>query len=153
MKTLPCFAQCLFALGCSGFAASASAQDEGLRRCRTIVESAPRLACYDALLAAPATASAPAPAPAQAQRDFGKPAQATTEVEFVETQVVGAFNGWEPDQVLVLANGQSWRVVDGSRAYVQNRNSPKARVERGAFGAFYLSVEGMNQNPRVRRVK
>lgn len=142
----------------------AAADDAALLRCRAIVDAGPRLACYDALPvagsaatssrpAAAAAASSAAPS-APAQRDFGLPPAATPagEVNAVESVISGRFEGWLPEQQITLANGQVWRVADGSRATL-NLNSPKVRVERGAFGSFHMVIEGTNHTPRVRRVR
>jgi hypothetical protein len=143
--------------------------DAAVLRCRALTDAGPRLACYDALPVAGARAAAsPAVAPpaatvaagaavapaAAAQRDFGLPPAATPggEVNAVDSSIVGRFEGWGPDQQIALANGQVWRVVDGSRAAF-TLNNPKARVERGAFSAFFLVIEGTNHSPRVRRVR
>ncbi len=147
------------------FSQVAWAQDDGLRRCRVLTEAPARLACYDALpLTAAPTSSVPrtptakttetpvGTASSDAQRDFGKPVAQTPEATYLESQVAGSFDGWEPNQLINLANGQVWRIVDGSRAYMAARSQPKVRIEQGAFGAYYLSVEGLTQAPRVRRV-
>lgn len=135
------------------------AQDSA-QRCRSLTDATARLACYDALPLRPDDGSTTTPSskagsvPAtDPQRDFGKPVQPTTATSFVDSQVAGTFDGWEPNQLIELVNGQTWRIVDGSRAYVAPRSKPMVRVEQGAFGAFYLSVEGLAQAPRVRRVK
>ncbi len=134
--------------------------DAAVLRCRALVDAGSRLACYDALPlgAAPTTGSAPVPAAAtpstQAQRDFGLQPSATPggAVDGVQSSIEGRFEGWSRDQQIALANGQVWRVVDGSRATLDLVN-PKVRVERGAFGAFYMIFDGTNHSPRVRRVR
>jgi hypothetical protein len=126
--------------------AAPAADDAAVTRCRAVADAAARLACYDALPLA--TSAKPA-----AQRDFGLPQPApTTEGQAIESSIAGRFEGWEPNQQIALANGQVWRVVDGSSAFVI-LSSPKVRVERGALGAFYLVVDGLNKTARVRRVR
>jgi hypothetical protein len=132
--------------------------DAAVLRCRTHTESAARLACYDALsVAGPAAIAAPlaaAPAAATAQRDFGLPPAATPagDVTAIESSIDGRFEGWGPDQSITLANGQVWRVADGTRAAL-NLSNPKVRIERGSFSAFYMVIDGTNHSPRVRRVR
>lgn len=164
MKTRPA---ALFAL-LLGLVSAASAQDfsAAMQRCRAMDNTAERLACYDAIpLAtaarpAPATATAgaaatpaakAAPAPATAST-FGLVAPKTAEPEFVESQILGAFEGWESHTTFKLANGQYWQIADGSRAayYLQ---SPKVKVRKGALGAFYLDIDGAKASPRVKRVQ
>ncbi len=55
--------------------------------------------------------------------------------------------GWEP------ATKADWQVVDGSRAWFPGLQDVKATIRTGAFGAFYLEIEGQNNSPRVRRVQ
>ena len=61
-------------------------------------------------------------------------------------------DGWNLEQLIELANGQVWRIADGSRAFFDATN-PKVRIERGSFSTFYMVITGTNQAPRVRRVK
>ena len=161
----------LTALGLAGCLlaplAQAQAQDAGLLRCRALGDAAARLACYDALpLGATAAGGARTPAPAGVapaaaaaaaatpQGSFGLPqtAQPGGELKFIDSQVNGRFEGWNPEQLIELANGQVWRIADGSRAFFEVTN-PKVRIERGSFSAFYMVITGTNQAPRVRRVK
>jgi hypothetical protein len=145
----------------------ALADDAGLLRCRAIKDSTARLACYDALVV-PAVADKTAPAqaapqaqsatrvpsqavPAQTPEQFGmehKSAQAV--LAAIESTIPGRFEGWGPNSLIRLANGQVWQVADDSTGmnFVDN---PKVRVRRGALGAFYLEIEGTNRSPRVIR--
>lgn len=150
-------------LGC-GAAPWAHADDAGLLRCRALVDAGARLACYDALAlgaaqrppaaatgAAAATPGAAAAAPSL-HNEFGLQSTPAGELKFIDSHINGAFNGWNPDQQITLANGQVWRIADGSRAFFEASN-PKVRIERGAFTAFYMVITGTNLAPRVRRVK
>ena len=150
-------------LGCSA-APWAHADDTGLLRCRALVDAGARLACYDALAlsaaqrppaaamgAAVATPGAAAAAPSP-HNEFGLQSRPAGELKFIDSHINGAFNGWNPDQQITLANGQVWRIADGSRAYFEASN-PKVRIEHGALGSFVLVISGINQAPRVRRVK
>ncbi len=168
--TLP---SCLCACLLMALNAQALAQDaSSLRQCRALADMAARLACYDAIplpsvpavsavpatpapaarpampLAVPVTPAAPAPAP---ETQFGLPAPADRVLELV-TRYDGLFEGWRPDERIRLANGQVWRVVDGSSG-VYNLNNPKVTIRRGALGRFVLDIEGANKTPTVRRVE
>jgi len=147
------------------------AQDDGLRRCRAIPEPVVRLACYDALVpAAPGAAPAAktgAPAvpavpiqpsavtrEASASERFGLEHMATASerADRIESYIPGTFKGWGPNSEITLANGQVWKVVDGSTmAYVWQ--DPKVYVRRGLLGSFFLEIEGENRSARVRRIK
>jgi hypothetical protein len=125
------------------------AQDAAaFQRCRATTDNTARLACYDALTPAAQPAAKPI---ANATEGFGLATEAE-KTPAIASQINGAFEGWDGNVEITLVNGQVWRITDGSRAYV-NLMNPKVKVERGAFGAYYLNIDGMNQAPRVRRVK
>lgn len=119
--------------------APALAQEAALARCRTITEPMARLACYDAIKPAADTIGLPTPA-------------ARGEAESVATSIAGEFLGWVPNGQITLANGQVWRVIDGSRG-VYKLSNPKVEIKRGALGSFNLDIEGTFQSPKVRRVR
>ncbi len=142
-----------------------AATDDELRRCRATTDPVQRLACYDAIVpsaavAAPALAPAAAAAPTVAQQEaqFGletrrKPDDETpAAVRAVSSQIPGRFEGWVAGSRFTLANGQVWQVADGSSASYR-LNDPKVTVRRGAFGAYYLDIDGANNSPRVKRVR
>ena len=150
-------------------ATPALADDAGLLKCRTLKDASARLACYDALqvpaappkaAAAPSAATAPSaaapqaqPAPSTTPEQFGLERKlAFTQLEAIESTIPGRFEGWGPNENIRLANGQVWQVVDDSKGF-HSIDNPKARVRRGALGAFYLEIEGTNRSPRVRRLQ
>jgi len=174
MKTLP-----LLMLLATG---SALADDAALLRCRAISDAAARVACYDAIpvagpraavpaAAVTATASTPAPAaaaaPGAAQAAAAVPAEPAwtalpakpiakaeppKQSDSVESSIEGNFLGWVPGQRIRLANGQIWRVEDGSTEDTDLRN-PKAVLRKGMLGAVHLDIEGAYRAPRVKRVQ
>jgi hypothetical protein len=156
---------------------SALADDRALLHCRTIADVAGRVACYDAIpvaaagaakvavvtapgaaSAAPATAEVPAPsAPAVSpEAAFGMETIAkrrTDAPSSIESTVVGKIEGWGPTTRFTLANGQVWRVVDGSSEWFMERTNPKVVLSRNAIGTIFFEVDGAKQPPRVRRVQ
>jgi hypothetical protein len=155
-------------LMCAVAAPSAFAQAD-LQRCRAVADDRARLACYDALAAAPAparpaapvaaaaavpaapaAAAAPAPAPPST---FGLSARsASGAADEVQSHLPGLFEGWDPGTRLRLANGQVWRVMDGSSAATALRE-PKVRIKRAALGTYVMEIEGLNRSPRVQRLE
>ena len=138
------------------------ADDGALRRCRGIADAAARLACYDALpLPAPGAAAAAAPsvagqseAPAREASlldrfglEFRQP-----QADRIESHIPGLFTGWDANSQIRLANGQVWKVADGSWLHGE-WNNPKVSIRRGMLGSFYLDIEGESRSPRVQRVK
>ncbi|USX24146.1 hypothetical protein NHH73_16070 [Oxalobacteraceae bacterium OTU3CINTB1] len=158
---------------------SALADDRALLHCRTIAEVAGRVACYDAIpvtapaatgaaAAAAVSAAAAAPAPASAAQTAAAAPAANTEAGFgldtiakdrkadltsIESTVVGKIEGWGPSTQFKLANGQVWRVVDGSSEWFIERTNPKVVLSRNAIGTIFFEVDGAKQPPRVRRVQ
>jgi hypothetical protein len=120
---------------------AASANNDALLKCRQLEDGPVRLACYNAIPAvagaSTATASASAPAakavaaaapvsagtytmatPSRQDMEmmFGQepPILKSVRLEQIETSIPGPFDGWVPGQRIRLANGQVWKVVDGS---------------------------------------
>lgn len=139
------------------FASSAAlADDAAILKCRGIAEVGARLACYDAIPIGAARPAAPAAAPARsAERDFGMEAarQREEQPKAIESTVAGDFDGWGPNSQIRLANGQVWRIIDGSEAVLPRARNPKVTIERNLFGTLFLKVEGSNNSAKVRRVK
>lgn len=72
--------------------------------------------------------------------------------EAITARIDGPFSGWRTGSDIRLANGQVWRVVDGS-LYTAARDSPAVRIEPAAFGSWTLTVDGQTNRAKVRRVK
>jgi len=132
-----------------------AATDAELLRCRALTDTAARLACYDALPigrdgGAPAAASA---VPVDPAARFGlEQKSARSAIDVIESHIPGRFEGWGPGSRIRLANGQVWRVIDGSRASYWMEN-PKVKVHRALFGTFMLEIVGAGNAPRVERVE
>lgn len=143
---------------------TALADDTAMRACRTLTDSAARLGCYDRIeLSASATApiaaaAAPAAPALTPQQAFGlAPAamavQAPAKIDSIESTIVGTFAGWGPNTRFTLANGQVWRVADGSEATLTPTVNQKVVIKRNFIGTIFLQVEGTNSSPKVRRVE
>ncbi len=149
----------------------AIADDAAILRCRAVTDPVARLTCYDALVVAPAasmsrsdaatgkvvnpTTSGSSVSPVvQRSNQFGLEEKLANknELDAIESQIAGSFEGWRAKSNITLANGQVWQIADDtSRShYIDN---PKVRVRRGALGAFYLEIQGTNHSPRVKRVQ
>ena len=144
MKALP-LAVLLLASG------SALANDAAILKCRAVTDVAARVACYDAI---PVGAARPAAAPS-AEQNFGMEAvkQREAQPKSVQSTIVGSFDGWGPGSQIRLANGQVWRVIDGSDAVLAPRNDVKVSIERNLLGTIFMRVEGTNASAKVRRVQ
>ena len=157
----------LLALPLLGATGAALADDAAILNCRAMTDTAARLACYDAIpvgtrspaaaaasgagTAAPAPAAAPALPPEQA---FGLEQTKRPEApKSIESTIPGRFAGWGPSSMFTLANGQVWKVVDGSSADLQPMQDAKVRIVRNLFGTMFLEIDGTNNSPKVRRVR
>jgi hypothetical protein len=128
----------VLALPLLGAAGAALADDAALLACRALADSAARLACYDAI---------PAPTFGLEQK---KPEEAP---KSIASTIVGNFSGWGPSTVITLANGQVWKVVDGSQADLPPATNPPVRIVRNLFGTTFLEIDGNNASPKVRRIR
>ena len=106
--------------------------------------------------AAPASKAAPVAAAVTAEQNFGIE-QVKKKVDeapkSIESAIVGNFDGWGPNSMIKLANGQVWRIIDGSEAVLTPAQNPKVRIEKNMFGTLFLHVEGSNNSAKVRRVQ
>lgn len=92
----------------------------------------------------------PAATPAVDQRGF----RSTTGPDgAIFSSISGEFRGWEQGSRFTLDNGQVWKVTDSTARLRVNLTDPKVTIEPGAFGAWYLKVEGYNSRAGVTRVK
>jgi len=129
-------------------AGSALAADGDVLQCRTLKDGVQRLACYDAMAVGGAQA---APTRKAMEQGFGL-AEKRPALDVIDSTIAGKFDGWGPDQLITLANGQVWRVSDDSSGVVYGTDL-KVQVERSALGAMTMVIAGSNKAPRVKRVR
>lgn len=80
--------------------------------------------------------------------------QQTGSNEDIITTIPGNFRGWAgAGQRIRFANGQVWEIVDSTSRLTINLDDPEVRINSGALGAWYLSVEGYNTRAKVRRIE
>ncbi|MEL4180085.1 hypothetical protein AABB87_14800 [Roseateles sp. PN1] len=157
----------------AGLVQAAELPSAGLQSCRALTEAKARLSCYDALAdqtakqpqapaastvplavgtAAAAATSSTATAAAPVADTFGLTNRPKNEPNVISGQIDGLFEGWGPNQIIYLSNGQAWQVIDGSRAVVYLKN-PKVEIRKAAMGSFMLELEGSNETARVKRLR
>jgi hypothetical protein len=75
-----------------------------------------------------------------------------TQIEYatVDSRIAGEFRGWEGRTTLTLENGQRWQTAGGDSYVTLPTASPAVRIAPGAFGAFWMTIEGVH--PRVKVV-
>ena len=138
---------------------SALADDASVLRCRAMSDPGQRLACYDGMPVGAATARAAppavpaAPAAKTLEQSFGlDEKKEKAALQSIVSTIPGKFEGLAPNQQIVLANGQVWRIVDDSNAPVSGINL-KVKVERNFIGTTFMVIEGTNTAPKVKRIK
>jgi hypothetical protein len=163
MKTFTLWALAGLALG-----GAAQADTVALQRCRIIPEASARLACYDAIAlpgigsragwgapttTAPAPAATPSTAPADPAGSFGfENRVAAAGPDRLESRVIGKVQGLDEGTRFRLENGQVWAITERTGGFY-NLDNPKVAITRGALGNFFMTIEGANGTPRVRRVQ
>ncbi|ACF52799.1 hypothetical protein D7U98_16160 [Stenotrophomonas maltophilia] len=65
----------------------------------------------------------------------------------------GEFRGFGKGRVYVLDNGQEWEQTDTTSVVGVRKQSPKVSIKPGVMGVWYMKVEGVNSQPKVRRSK
>jgi hypothetical protein len=70
-------------------------------------------------------------------------------VAAVESSISGKFQGWEPRQIFVLANGQRWQVAGSDSYYSPVIENPKVQIVPGAIAGYWLRFPGLGAEVRV----
>ncbi|SMR75934.1 MULTISPECIES: hypothetical protein [Stenotrophomonas] len=65
----------------------------------------------------------------------------------------GEFRGFGKGRIYVLDNDQQWEQTDTTSVSGVRKQSPKVSISPGVMGVWYLKVEGVNAQPKVRRTK
>lgn len=65
----------------------------------------------------------------------------------------GELRSFGKGQVYTLDNGQQWEQTDTTTAPGLRRQSPQVSIRPGLMGVWYLKVDGVNAQPKVRRTK
>lgn len=73
--------------------------------------------------------------------------------EPIESSVQGEFRGFSQGRHYTLANGQEWEQVDATHYAGPRKLDPKVSMRPGVMGVWYMKVDGVNVQPKVRRTK
>lgn len=65
----------------------------------------------------------------------------------------GEFRGFSKGRVYVLDNGQHWEQTDDASVSGVRRQDANVSISPGIISVWYLKVEGINTQAKVRRVK
>lgn len=96
------------------------------------------------------SASADRPGPEQT---FGlENRQREGALDVLSSRIAGKVTQFQSGTRFTLDNGQIWQIVDNTSG-VYELESPPVRIERALLGSFLMTIEGVNQRPRVRRIR
>lgn len=73
--------------------------------------------------------------------------------EPIESNLQGEFRGFGQGRRYVLQNGQEWEQIDATHYSGGRKDAPGVSMRPGVMGAWYMKVEGVNVQPKVRRTK
>jgi hypothetical protein len=73
--------------------------------------------------------------------------------EALESRIAGSFKGWRRGTMFDLENGQRWQHVDGEDYVTPPAPSPRVTIKPGAFGTFWMQIEGVKPRVRVKPVR
>ena len=73
--------------------------------------------------------------------------------EPIVARINGKFSGWDGKTVFKLENGMIWAQADGHKFYTQELQNPTVTIEPAMFGTWKLTVEGHDDDCRVRRIQ
>ncbi|WP_313207717.1 hypothetical protein [Stenotrophomonas sp.] len=65
----------------------------------------------------------------------------------------GEFRGFGKGRIYTLDNGQTWEQTDTTTLAGVRKTSPKVSMNPGLLGVWYMKVEGVNTQAKVRRTK
>lgn len=82
-----------------------------------------------------------------------KKAEKDASNEPLESRLSGEFRGWRRGTMFELENGQRWQHVEGADYVTPPVSGPKVKITPGAFGTFWMRIEGVNARLRVKPVK
>lgn len=71
----------------------------------------------------------------------------------ITSKLVGKFNGWDGQTVFKLENGMIWAQASKKKFHTKEIENPVVVIEHGMFGRWYLSVEGIDEDCRVKRIQ
>lgn len=77
-----------------------------------------------------------------------------TKIEYtaIQSTIEGDFEGWKPGQILILANGQRWRVSDDDRYYIRRSSNPAVEITPSKFGGYWMKFPALKARVRVELV-
>lgn len=73
--------------------------------------------------------------------------------EPIVARIPGEFRGFGSGKRYTLDNGQVWEQVDAATIAGARRTDAEVSIAPGAFGAWWMKIEGYNTRAKVKRIK
>jgi hypothetical protein len=73
--------------------------------------------------------------------------------ERIDTNIVGAFTGWEKNREFTMANTQVWRVIDPNSHRCKSATDPAVQIKPSLLGTWLMYVPSCYENVHVKRVR
>jgi len=73
--------------------------------------------------------------------------------EPITATLSGEFSGFGKGRVYTLDNGQQWEQTDATTVAGVRRDAPGVSMRPGVSGAWYMKVDGVNTQAKVKRIK
>lgn len=100
--------------------------------------------------AAPASSAPSAPEPEEDRRGFERD---FSDIQPIETRIVGEFKGWDGQTRFTLENGQVWKQVRGGSYRTKTVMNPRVTITPEFMGSWAFRVEDVGRVIRVKRIK
>ncbi len=71
----------------------------------------------------------------------------------ITSNLAGKFSGWDGQTTFKLRNGQVWVQSDKDKFYTKEIQNPVVIIEPAMFGTWRLSIEGFDEDCRVKRIQ
>lgn len=71
----------------------------------------------------------------------------------VTSKLIGTFNGWDGQTIFKLENGMIWAQDSKKKFHTKEIKNPTVVIEHGMFGRWHLSVEGLDEKCKVKRIQ
>ena len=78
--------------------------------------------------------------------------QTEEETDQITSRILGEFKGWSGHTEFQLENGQVWK-QSSTGLLIVRINNPTVTIKKSFFGAYNLTVEGVNSTIKVKRIQ
>jgi len=100
-----------------------------------------------------ATRATPAEGEESGEDDQDAASEEEQERTTITSNLVGKFSGWDGQTTFKLKNGQVWVQSDKDKFYIKEIQNPVVNIEPAMFGNWRLSIEGFDEDCRVKRIQ